>query len=174
MEHYFVRDTIQFSSVGFEKIVLSVQRRSEMLENTQIGKGLAWSELQSMASFMDAYSASEGSIICRQSESRVFLSIICRGRVDIIREDLKHKDKIIASVGPGFSLGEMSLIDGLPHSATVIAHTPVELLALTVEGYEKLAEEYPRLWGKLVVRIAEVLCRRLRQTSGVLAEYLEN
>lgn len=174
MEHYMVRDTIQFSSFGFEKMVLSVQRRSEMLENTQFGKGLSWSELQTLASFMDAYSASEGSIICKQGETKVFLSIICRGRVDVIREDLKHKDKIIASVSPGFSLGEMSLIDGLPHSATVVAHTPVELLALVTEGYLKLAEEAPRLWGKLVVRIAEILCRRLRQTSGVLAEYLES
>lgn len=168
------RDTIPFSSEGFNEIVLSVQRRSDLLENTQLGKGLEWSELQALSAFMEAYSVSEGSVICRQGEASAFLSIICRGRVDIVKEDLGHKKKIIASVGPGYTLGEMSLIDGFPRSATVMAHTPVELLVLTREGYERLSDEYPRLWGKLVVRIAGILCRRLRQTSGILAEYLEN
>jgi CRP-like cAMP-binding protein len=55
-----------------------------------------------------------------------------------------------------------------------MAHAPVELLVLTAEGFEKLADGYPRLWGKLVIRIACVLSHRLRRTSGVLAEYLES
>lgn len=168
------RDTTPFSSTGFETMVLSVQRRAEMLEKTQFGKGLEWSELLSLAGFMEGYHVAAESVICQQGDTSVFLSIVCRGRVDIVKEDLGHKPKIIASIGPGNSLGEMSLIDGEPRSATAMAHAPVELLVLTLESYEKLADEFPRLWGKLVVTIACILSRRLRRTSGILAEYLES
>lgn len=168
------RDIMPFSSDGFEDMVLSVQRRAEMLEKTQLGKGLEWSEIQSLSGFMEAYRVSEGSIICRQGESSTYLCIVCRGRVDIVKEDHSLKHKIIASLGPGNSIGEMTLIDGERRSATAVAHNPVELLVLTRESYDRLAEEYPRLWGKLVVKIAAVLSRRLRQTSGILAEYLES
>ncbi|MEI6207005.1 MAG: cyclic nucleotide-binding domain-containing protein [Desulfuromonadales bacterium] len=167
-------DNIPFSSTGFEWMVLSVQRRAEMLEKTQLGKGLEWSEVQSLSGFMEAYKVGAGNVVCQQGEACAFLSIVCRGRVDIIKEGLGNKNKIIASLGPGNSLGEMSLIDGEPRSATAVAHTPIELLILTKEGYERLSNEYPRLWGKLVVKIAKTLSRRLRQTSGILAEYLEN
>ena len=167
------RDII-FSSMGFEELVLSVQRRAEMLEKTQLGKGLAWSELQALSGFMEAYQGSAESIICTQGDCSAFLCIVCRGRVDIVKKDLGQKDKIIASLAPGNLLGEMSLIDGEPRSATAVAHTPVELIVLTKKGYEQLSEEYPRLWGKLVVKIAEILSRRLRKTSGILAEYLDS
>ena len=167
-------DHIPFSSIGFEEVVTSVPRKAEMLEKTQLGKGLTWSEMQSLSGFMEVYSVSAGSVICLQGEPGDFLSIVCRGRVDIVKENLGHKSKIIASVGPGSSLGEMSLIDGVPRSAQAVAHTSVELLVLTKDGYEQLSDEYPRVWGKLLVNIACILSRRLRQTSGILAEYLES
>lgn len=168
------RDLTPFSSNGFEELVLSVQRRAEMLEKTQIGNGLEWSEILTLAGFMEAYMISPETTLCQQGEVSSFLSIVCKGRVDIVKEDIGHKKKIIASVGPGNSLGEMALIDGEPRSATVVVHIPVELLVLTKEGYERLTVEFPRLWGKLVVKIAVILSRRLRKTSGVLAEYLES
>jgi len=163
-----------FSSMEFDELILSAHRRAEMLEKTQLGKGLEWSEILTLSGFMEAYQGCTGSIICQQGDGSAFLSIVCKGRVDIVKEDQAHNKKIIASLGPGNSLGEMSLIDGEPRSATVMAHSPVELLVLTKEGYDQLSEEYPRLWGKLVVKIAAILSRRLRQTSGILAEYLES
>ena len=168
------RTNFSFISPGFEELVLSVQRRAEMLEKTQFSKGLDWSEIQTLASFLDAYKAYTGSIICKQGDNSEFMCVVCRGRVDIIKEDLDHHEKVIASLGPGNSLGEMALIDGERRSATAVAHSPLELLVLAKNEYERLSEEYPRLWGKLVVKVAVILSCRLRRTSGVLAEYLES
>ncbi len=53
-----------------------------------------------------------------------------------------------------------------------MTHTPVQMLVLTEESFAAMAENHPRLWGKMVLKIAHILSRRLRQTSGVLAEYL--
>lgn len=167
-------ETIPFTSAGFEEMVVSIPQKASMLEKSQLAKGLEWAEIELLAAFIGMYTVSEGSIVCRQGDDAAFLSIVCRGRVDIVKESLGHHNKIIASIGPGYSLGEMSLIDGTPRSATAVAHTPVEMIVLTKEGYDKLSENFPRVWGKLLVNIACVLCRRLRQTSGILAEYLES
>lgn len=165
---------IPFSSPGFEKMLLSVQQLGDMLGKNQFGKGLEPDVSQTLLGFLDAYRGEAGSVVCRQGDASTFLCIICRGRVDVVRKDMDHNDKVIASLGPGNVLGEMSLIDGEPRSATALVHTPVELLVLTKDQYERLADENPRVWGRLVTRIAGILSKRLRRTSGVLAEYLQS
>jgi len=43
---------------------------------------------------------------------------------------------------------------------------------LDEETFNLMEEEVPRLWGKIVLQMAKILSKRLRQTSGVLAEYI--
>lgn len=159
---------------GLTEKRLSVREKGELLEKTQLGKDLEWHELPTLAEFFDVFRGDAGSYICRQGEQSGFLCIICQGRVDIVREDIEHHAKVIASLGPGNSLGEMSLIDGESRSASALIHTPVVLLVMMHDRFDQLMEEYPRLWGKIVRRIASVLSKRLRRTSGILAEYLES
>jgi CRP-like cAMP-binding protein len=163
-----------FSSPGFEKMLLSVPQLEDMLLKTQFGKELEPALTQALLEFLDAYRGEVGSVVCRQEEESAFLCIICRGRVDVVKKDVDHHDKVIASLGPGNVLGEMSLVDGEPRSATVVVHTPVELLVLTKAQYERLVDENPRVWGRLMTRIAAILSKRLRRTSGILAEYLQS
>lgn len=163
-----------FSSAGFEEMFMSVQRRTEMLEKTIFGKNLDWNELHTFASYLDSYKGAKGSTVCSEGDSDAFLCVVCSGRINIHKNSINHCDKIIATLGPGNTLGEMSLVDGEPRSATAIVHTPVELLILGKAGFSLLADEYPRLWGKIIATIAITMSKRLRLTSGVLAEYLEN
>jgi CRP-like cAMP-binding protein len=71
-------------------------------------------------------------------------------------------------------MGEMSMLDGLPHSATSIATDNCILLMLTKLSYEKLAEEQPVLCNKLLTQIARLMSLRLRQTTGILLDYLDS
>lgn len=159
---------------GLTEKRLSVREKGELLEKTQLGKDLEWHEVPTLAEFFDVFHGEAGTYICRQGEHSGFLCIVCQGRVDIVKEDIGHHAKVIASLSPGNSLGEMSLIDGEPRSASALIHTPVVLLVMRHDRFDRLMEEYPRLWGKIVRRIAVVLSKRLRRTSGILAEYLES
>lgn len=159
---------------GLEETVFSIQKRAEFLEKAQMGKGLDWAELQTLASFFEVFQATPGTVICHQRDDSNFMCIVCLGRVDVVKDDLGQHHKVIATIGPGNSLGEMSLIDGEGRSASVLAKTPVTLLVMSRESFERLSEAYPRLWGKLVAKVAISLSKRLRLTSGVLAEYLES
>jgi len=159
---------------GFKEQFVSLQRKAELLEKTQMGKELDGKESLALAGFFEVFQGGAGSYVCRQGDADQFMCLICQGRVDVVKADREHHQKVIATLGPGTTLGEMSLIDGEPRSAAAVAHTTVLLMVMTPDKFSQLADEYPRLWGKIVMRVAMVLSRRLRLTSGVLAEYLEH
>lgn len=58
------------------------------------------------------------------------LFIILTGRARVIKVDKRGKEVIIATLHPGDYIGEMSLIDNEPHSATVAAEVQTDVLVL--------------------------------------------
>lgn len=157
---------------GMERQELSLLDRVGLLAKSKMGKDMGQQELQTLAEYCRPWLAKPQTVLFRQGENSDFMCLICKGRVAVIKEDLHHTQKEIATVGPSQTVGEMSMIDREPRSATVITQTAVQLLVLDEEGFERMSEEVPRLWGKIVLRMASTLSRRLRQTSGILAEYL--
>lgn len=164
----------RFISAGLEPQLLSLQERATLLEKCKLGSGLVWQELQTLAGYLTAWKAKTGTYLCHQSDQSDFVCMIFQGRVSIIKEDLQKASKEIASVGPGQTVGEMALIDREPRSASAVVKSPVLLLVLDEEGFNQMEEEVPRLWGKILLQLAKILSKRLRQTSGVLAEYLSS
>ena len=68
------------------------------------------------------------------------------------------------TLGPGDSVGEYSLLDGGPRSATVVAKTPLRTLSLASWNFKPLLAEQPSVAQAIVVE----LCRRLRETEAAL------
>jgi CRP-like cAMP-binding protein len=161
-------DMIEISS----RIKQGVQEKSEMMEKTPWSNEFRWGEIETFAKHMSAYMASKGTVICREGAREAFMCLIVEGKVKVLKRDSERENRVITAFGPGKTFGEMSLIDGEPRSATVIAADNTILLVLTEEGYLNLLEETPRLGAKLLVMIARAMSQRLRQTSGVLVDYL--
>jgi CRP-like cAMP-binding protein len=67
-------------------------------------------------------------------------------------------------VGPGDYFGEMSLLDGGPRSATVVADTPLRLLVIKRRNFATLLREAPELTQSILA----TLSRRLRQAEEAL------
>lgn len=64
-------------------------------------------------------------------------------------------------LGPGDYFGEMSLLDGGPRSATVVADTPLRLLVINRRNFASLLVDVPELTRSILV----TLTRRLRQAE---------
>ena len=69
---------------------------------------------------------------------------------------------------PGDFFGEMSLLDGEPRSAKVVATTDLRLLVVDRSHFWRLLEETPDLVG----RILTILSRRVRQLEQTLQTIL--
>ena len=74
-------------------------------------------------------------------------------------------ERILAFLGPGAIVGEMSIIDGLPRSASVMAVRESALSFLSRAAFEDFASEHPEVYKSLLTMIAA----RLRETDAALA-----
>ena len=71
-----------------------------------------------------------GDAIVEQGKKSNALSIILTGRARVITTDQRGREVILATMNPGDYVGEMSLIDNEPHSATVRAEVQTDVLVL--------------------------------------------
>ena len=71
-----------------------------------------------------------GEAIVEQGKKSNALSIILTGRARVITTDQRGREVILATMQPGDYVGEMSLIDNEPHSATVRAEVQTDVLVL--------------------------------------------
>lgn len=71
-----------------------------------------------------------GEAIVEQGKKSNALFIILTGRARVVSADGRGREVILASMTPGDYIGEMSLIDNEPHSATVRAEVQTDVLML--------------------------------------------
>lgn len=71
-----------------------------------------------------------GEVIVEQGTKSNALYILLTGRARVVTADARGREVILAVLQPGDYLGEMSLIDNEPHSATVRAEVQCDVLVL--------------------------------------------
>jgi CRP-like cAMP-binding protein len=74
-------------------------------------------------------------------------------------------ERILAFLGPGAIVGELSIIDGLPRSASVVAVRDAVLSFLSRAAFEDFAKKHPEVYKSLVT----LLAKRMRETDAVVA-----
>jgi CRP-like cAMP-binding protein len=73
-------------------------------------------------------------------------------------------ERILAFLGPGAIVGEMSIIDGRPRSASVVGRQAA-LKFLSCAAFEEFTRNYPEIYEYLV----KLLASRLREANAVIA-----
>lgn len=137
-------------------------RRSDkvdLLQNVPLFRRLSRRQLNAIAKHADVLERREGAVLAKQGAQGLEAIVIVDGRARV-----ESDGKAIAELGPGDVVGEMSVIDGKPRSATVIAETPLTLLVLHRRDFVFLLEAVPGLQRRLLV----TLCERVRQADRAL------
>lgn len=142
-----------------------------MLENSQMFGEFSRREIELLARFIHAFKARAGTTIFEEGRRGTFICLLVEGKLDIFKNS-EGERRHLATVRPGKTVGEMSMVDEQPHSATVVAKDESILLLLTKKALQRIAEEHPRLGFSVVWKIAQQMSHRLRQTSGQLIDYL--
>lgn len=101
----------------------------------------------------------------RQTADRVFL--ILEGEVEV--RVGRHAGRIITTLGAGQCVGEMSVIEGVPPSAKVIARTACAVIAIEGAPLRTLLDE-SRVFARNLLRL---LARRLRHDNQLVHQSLE-
>lgn len=144
----------------------------EMLEKIQLFSQSSRKDIEVLSGYVHAYRAPSGTVIVKEGERERLMWFVVEGRLDVYKAKDEEHQKKLATIRAGKTIGEMAMIDELPHSATVVTATDATLLLLTKDNFSRLAAEKPRLGLNITWKIAQLLSHRLRQTSGILVDYL--
>jgi CRP-like cAMP-binding protein len=88
--------------------------------------------------------------------------ILLSGEVKVSVGSADGKEIVLEVFEAGALLGELSVIDGKPRSATVTALTPVEVLAVAAGSFNEFLDRHPRVLRRLLIDVVGRLRSRVR------------
>ncbi len=103
----------------------------------------------------------KGSVLFRKGDAPQSLLAVIEGVVKVSAPSADGREIVFNLIRPGEILGEIALLDGQPRTADASAMTDCELLVIDRRDFLPFVQERP----SVALRIIELLCSRLRQTS---------
>jgi CRP/FNR family cyclic AMP-dependent transcriptional regulator len=163
---------------GAKGISASKMRQAivDFLTNFPFFASLNSKELDIVSGHIDFFEMDEGKTLFREGDKADCVHFIVDGELEVLKESVSGEkigiDRVvIATLSKGSSIGEMSLIENSPRSATVRVRTKVILVTLSQKGFSLILDQYPKIGIKILIGLAQLLSRNLRRTSGRLADY---
>lgn len=116
-------------------------------------EGFSDADLDRVAQLADDVEIEAGELLIDQGRVGQECYVIESGQAEVFVGE-EH----LVTVGPGSMVGEMALVDRRPRTATVVATTPMALLAFDTKAFQKLLSEMP----KAEERVYSLLATRLK------------
>ena len=123
---------------------------ARLFTGSHAAKGVVW------------FSLPGGRPLYRAGQPADTLYFVRAGRLGVVRETPGESPHLIGIIKPGEPAGEMALIAGTPHSATVTALRDSEILALSRQAFFAEARKHPDVMAEL----ARLMILRTRQTPS--------
>jgi CRP/FNR family cyclic AMP-dependent transcriptional regulator len=136
-----------------------LHRRSQkidLLKKVPLFSNLSKRHLNEIGKHADQVSIKAGNVLAQQGRTGREFVFIVDGKAQV-----KKDGKVIRQISAGDFFGEISLIDGEPQTATVIAETDMTILLVNSRSFDHLLNTVPGLQKKIMVS----LCKYLRRAE---------
>jgi len=130
------------------------QEDINFLRNVPIFAELEEKDLLRVVKLGTSQKYKKGNIVVLEQESGAALFVIITGKVKVVRMDEDGREVILSMFGPGEFFGEMSLLDGLARSASVVATVKSELFMIHRRDFLELLNEFPTVTISLLAELA--------------------
>jgi CRP/FNR family transcriptional regulator, cyclic AMP receptor protein len=95
-----------------------------------------------------------GHVVFQEGDKGDSMYIVLEGELEI-----RVKDKVIDTTGPGGIVGEMALIDNSPRSASCVAKTACKIVPVNERQFNFMVQETPNF----AITVMRMMCDRLRR-----------
>jgi CRP/FNR family transcriptional regulator, cyclic AMP receptor protein len=119
-------------------MTLTQDHRAELLARAPLLAGVDETGIAMIASKVVEVEFPKDHVIARQGEVGTGFFLVASGGVRVVRDG-----RTIAHIGPGDFFGELSVLDGRPRVAQVVAAEPTICLALASWDFEAVVMEQP-------------------------------
>lgn len=146
--------------------------RRDFVRRVEIFAELGNRELKAVAKSCSESTFEDGELLCKQGERGIAAFLIISGQVQVINEfeGEDEDDIIIATLGQGTFVGELSIIDGAQRVASVVAKGEVKTLVLTQWAMLGLLRSKPAIAAAML----PIIVRRFRETTEELRHHSAN
>jgi CRP/FNR family transcriptional regulator, cyclic AMP receptor protein len=134
---------------------------ADVLRTVPLFQGMTDAAVEAIGGLAEEADFAAGDVLVREGDPGDAFIVIVGGRATV-----DQGGTTVRELSAGSFLGEISLIDGGPRSATVTAVEPIHALVLHRDGFDRLMHDFP------VVRLDLVtaLTQRLRQRAPAVSD----
>jgi CRP/FNR family transcriptional regulator, cyclic AMP receptor protein len=140
---------------------MSLMSNLDLIRRVPLFSMLTNEQAQSVADGVVKRRFRRGELVVEQGRKSNSLFILLNGRARVLTSDTRGREVILAVLEAGDYVGEMSLIDNEPHSATVRAEIQSDMLVLSRQDFSRCLPENTTL----SYAIMRGLVRRLRNAD---------
>ena len=121
-------------------------RLEEQLSTIELFSELSSREVKAVSRLMTPIKIKAGRDIMVEGQSGREFLVILSGSATV-----RRGGRVLAQVGEGDFLGELSVIAGVPRTATVTADSELEVMVLNRREFSALLDENPKIARKVLV-----------------------
>lgn len=107
-----------------------LKERTEFLARVPLFSGLKRRQVESLAGSMVPRTFAAGETIVPQGKAGIGLFVLVSGKAEVVRTTANGSTVTLNVLGPTDFFGELALLDGGPHTASVIAAEATDCLVL--------------------------------------------
>jgi CRP/FNR family transcriptional regulator/CRP/FNR family cyclic AMP-dependent transcriptional regulator len=139
----------------------------DFLRNVSLFESLDQQELEALSDVTFTRTFSKDNVIILAEEEGDTLFILKNGQVKVSIVSEEGREVILSLLGPGSVFGELSLLDGKPRSANVVATEETDLLMLRRSDFLQLIYKTPQIATALLAELATRMRKTDRQIEGL-------
>lgn len=157
------------TTTGTMRAAKDVADLLKFLPSIALFGGLETKTLEKIISMMTVQELKPGAEVCKQGDAGRAMFVVRSGEAVVYRDSIPggRRAKLIR-MGPGEFFGEMTLIDIMKRSATVVVEKPTVLLTLGNKELYRLYNEDVAGYVMVLQNLCRELSRRLRTTNHKL------
>jgi CRP/FNR family transcriptional regulator, cyclic AMP receptor protein len=154
----------------FSQRVIREGTTEEILSKVPAFANLAPRDLKEVAAIVHKREYRVGEPVFYQGDPGLGMYIVQDGEVSIAIMGKDGNEQELAVLGEGDFFGELALLDESPRSANAISKTDCTLIGFFRPDLFELIEKENTLGIKIVLKLAEIVAQRLRQTDKELSK----
>ena len=148
---------------------------SRLITHSSLGVDLSDTEVEVLGSLMVERQLEDGEFLFEDGTNDDSLHVILMGKLEVVKRTGADDYSSLAVLRDGELAGELSFIDGAPHTVGLRALCETHVLSLSREAFEGIVDSNPQLVYKVmraVARSAHRIVHRMNTEFVELSNYI--
>ncbi len=148
---------------------------SEQVLKSSLGTELSQKEADLLGDLMSLRDLSDGDFLFEEGTADDSLHVLLSGKLEVVKHTGAGEAASLAILREGDLAGELSFVDGEPHTVALRALCDSQVLSLKRQDFEHLIDNNPKLVYKVmrtVVRSAHRIVHRMNFEFVELSNYI--